>query len=49
MVLPSNAGFIRQVLVEAIRALLSGQPAGNDIWVALTWCMGILVVYIYSH
>jgi ABC-2 type transport system permease protein len=31
-------------IVEAIRALLSGQPAGNDIWVALAWCLGILVV-----
>ncbi|MFC5649730.1 ABC transporter permease [Paenibacillus solisilvae] len=29
-------------IVEAIRALLSGQPVGNDIWVALAWCLGIL-------
>ncbi|GKU78969.1 ABC transporter permease [Paenibacillus sp. L3-i20] len=31
-------------IVEAIRALLSGQPVGNDIWVALSWCIGILLV-----
>jgi len=31
-------------IVEAIRALLSGQPVGNDIWVALAWCSGIMVV-----
>jgi ABC-2 type transport system permease protein len=31
-------------IVEAIRALLSDQPVGNDIWVALVWCVGILLV-----
>jgi ABC-2 type transport system permease protein len=31
-------------IVESIRALLSGQPVGNDIWVALAWCIGILIV-----
>ena len=31
-------------IVEAIRALLSNQPVGNDIWVALAWCVGILLV-----
>lgn len=36
-------------IVEAIRALLSGQPVGNDIWVALAWCVGImLVAYIFA-
>lgn len=30
-------------IVESIRALLSGQPVGNDIWVALMWCVGILL------
>jgi ABC-2 type transport system permease protein len=36
-------------IVEAIRALLSGQPVGNDIWVALAWCFGImLVAYIFA-
>src|SRR5215212_1875768 len=36
-------------IVNAIRALLSGQPAGNDIWVALTWCLGILIVaYLFA-
>ena len=31
-------------IVEAIRALLIGQPVGNDLWVALAWCAGITVV-----
>ncbi|SDI97934.1 ABC transporter permease [Natribacillus halophilus] len=31
-------------IVEAIRAFLSGQPVGSDIWVALAWCVGILLV-----
>ncbi|HYE68016.1 MAG TPA: ABC transporter permease, partial [Anaerovoracaceae bacterium] len=36
-------------IVEAIRALLSGQPVGNDIWVALAWCLGILIVaYLFA-
>lgn len=36
-------------IVEAIRALLSSQPVGNDIWVALAWCVGImLVAYIFA-
>jgi ABC-2 type transport system permease protein len=36
-------------IVESIRALLSGQPAGNDIWIALAWCLGILIVaYLFA-
>ncbi|MFC4102442.1 ABC transporter permease [Paenibacillus xanthanilyticus] len=31
-------------IVEAIRALLAGQPVGNEIWVALAWCVGVMVV-----
>ena len=31
-------------IVDAIRALLLGQPVGNDIWVALAWCVGIMIV-----
>jgi len=31
-------------IVEALRALLSGQPVGNDIWVAIAWCVGVMVV-----
>lgn len=31
-------------IVEAIRNLLASQPVGNDIWVALTWCIAISVV-----
>jgi ABC-2 type transport system permease protein len=36
-------------IVNAIRALLSDQPVGNDIWVALAWCVGILfVAYFFA-
>lgn len=36
-------------IVEAIRALLSGQPVGSDIWVALAWCLGILIIaYLFA-
>lgn len=36
-------------IVETIRALLSNQPVGNDIWVALAWCLGILIVaYLFA-
>lgn len=36
-------------IVDAIRALLEGQTVGNDIWIALAWCLGILVVaYIFA-
>jgi ABC-2 type transport system permease protein len=31
-------------IVEALRALLSGQPAGNNIWAALAWCLGIMII-----
>lgn len=31
-------------IVDAIRALLFNQPVGNDIWIALAWCLGILIV-----
>ena len=36
-------------IVNSIRALLSGQPVSHEIWVALAWCVGILVVaYIFA-
>jgi ABC-2 type transport system permease protein len=31
-------------IVNAIRDLLTQQPVGSDIWVALAWCVGILLV-----
>jgi len=31
-------------IVDAIRALLANQPAGNAIWVALAWCVAIIAV-----
>ena len=31
-------------IVDTIRALLAQQPVGTDIWVALAWCVGVLVV-----
>jgi len=36
-------------IVDTMRSLLAGQPAGADIWIALAWCLGILVVaYIFA-
>jgi len=36
-------------IVNTIRALFEQQPVGNDIWVALSWCVGILVVaYVFA-
>ena len=30
-------------IVDSLRDLLAQQPVGNDLWVALAWCVGILV------
>jgi ABC-2 type transport system permease protein len=36
-------------IVNTIRDLFAQQPVGTDIWVALAWCAGILVVaYIFA-
>src|SRR5262245_24315248 len=36
-------------IVDAIRSLLAEQPVGNDIWIALAWCLGILLVaYVFA-
>ena len=31
-------------IVETIRALLNCEPVGNDIWIALAWCVGIMIL-----
>jgi ABC-2 type transport system permease protein len=31
-------------IVDAIRALLTGNPVGKELWIALAWCVGILLV-----
>ncbi|HEX4225031.1 MAG TPA: ABC transporter permease [Pseudonocardiaceae bacterium] len=31
-------------IVNSIRALLAGQPVSGQIWIALAWCVGILIV-----
>jgi ABC-2 type transport system permease protein len=31
-------------IVNTIRSLFARQPVGHDIWIALAWCVGILVV-----
>jgi ABC-2 type transport system permease protein len=37
-------------IVETIRALLSNQPAGHEIWVALAWCLVIMIVaYLFAE
>ncbi|WNM26474.1 ABC transporter permease [Demequina capsici] len=36
-------------IVDALRSLMTGQPVGTDLWVALAWCVGILAVaYIFA-
>lgn len=36
-------------IVETIRALLADQPVGHDIWAALVWCLGILIIaYVFA-
>ncbi|MDT0158094.1 ABC transporter permease [Microbacterium sp. ARD32] len=36
-------------IVNSIQALFAGEPVGSDIWVALAWCVAILVVaYLFA-
>ncbi|WP_436764153.1 ABC transporter permease [Streptosporangium sp. V21-05] len=36
-------------IVNAIRDLYTQQPVGTDVWVALAWCVGILVIaYVFA-
>src|SRR6478752_6917741 len=36
-------------IVNAIRDLFTAQPVGTDIWIALAWCLGILIVaYVFA-
>jgi ABC-2 type transport system permease protein len=31
-------------IVNTTRELFAGQPVGSDLWIALAWCVGLLVV-----
>ena len=31
-------------IVNTLRNLYAAQPLGNDLWTALGWCVGLLVV-----
>jgi ABC-2 type transport system permease protein len=31
-------------IVNSLRSLFAGQPVGSDLWIALAWCVGVLVV-----
>ncbi|MER5650652.1 ABC transporter permease [Streptosporangium sp. NPDC002524] len=36
-------------IVNAIRDLYTQQPVGTDIWIALAWCVGLLVIsYVFA-
>jgi ABC-2 type transport system permease protein len=36
-------------IVDAIRSLLSSAPVGNDLWIALVWCIGFTIVaYLFA-
>ncbi|MFA6309681.1 MAG: ABC transporter permease [Clostridia bacterium] len=32
-------------IIEAVRALLLHEPVGNNVWIAILWCVGILIVF----
>jgi ABC-2 type transport system permease protein/oleandomycin transport system permease protein len=32
-------------VVDATRALFLGTPAGNDVWAAVAWCVGLIAVF----
>ncbi len=34
-------------IIEAIRALMLGTPVGDHLWIAITWCVGIMVVSMF--
>jgi ABC-2 type transport system permease protein len=38
-----RAGQVTSI-VNTIRDLLAQQPTGNAIWIALAWCVGVLLV-----
>jgi ABC-2 type transport system permease protein len=36
-------------IVEAIRALMASRQPGSDIWIALAWCTGIMILaYVFA-
>jgi ABC-2 type transport system permease protein len=36
-------------VVNAIRDLFAEQPLGDDLWIALAWCVGLVVVaYLFA-
>ncbi len=36
-------------IVDSIRSLLNSEPVGNDIFIALAWCAGIIIIaYIFA-
>jgi ABC-2 type transport system permease protein len=35
------------IVVDAMRALWLGAPAGNDIWGAVAWCLGLIAVFSF--
>jgi len=44
-----DAAWSRSSRTSAIRDLSAGQPVGGNIWVALAWCVGILIVaYVFA-
>jgi ABC-2 type transport system permease protein len=33
-------------IIESVRGLLAGTPVGNNAWIAIAWCVGILLVSV---
>jgi ABC transporter DrrB family efflux protein len=32
-------------MVDAVRALFLGTPAGNDVWITVLWCVGLIALF----
>ncbi|QIN77630.1 ABC transporter permease [Rubrobacter marinus] len=43
-VFANNQPFTK--IVDAVRGFLLDQPVGSDGWIALAWCVGLLVVFV---
>ena len=35
-------------IIDTIRALMLDMPAGNSLWIALAWCVGVIVITFFA-
>ena len=50
---PSPGGELKEPSSKregnSLRSLLSGQPADNELWIALAWCVGVTAIaYLFA-